>query len=224
MKIRLKVLLALIVLIVLIAVLIMFVRQSGSMRLLTVNYKNATDIIIKPLATDHPHEHKEEQEAVRVYESGQEVSLDKNKYYILSYKGFEGFEGGEIDLPNMDEDQKINIDPYFSKSRLEAELNTEVDSIHKTIIAAYKNIGLYEIQKGELYRFGEWYGTTLKYIGSDYFNADTLRLLMYKKNGVWQIETHPDIYLSKFSYPAIPEDVLRKINAAPQPEGIIWKL
>lgn len=104
--------------------------------------------------------------------------------------------------------------PTLSKSQLEKRLESERSTIIGVLTAAYPKIeGDYTISKGQLFDKGQWYGTTLMYQGKDTLNRDTLRVLLQKKNGIWELRTAPPtIILSAVEYPDVPKSVLETIN------------
>jgi hypothetical protein len=97
---------------------------------------------------------------------------------------------------------------------LNSILAVEKDAIRKVLTDAYPNtIGLYTINPGSLYHFGEWYGTTLTYNGPDLYNYDTVRLAMKKENGTWKLLSQPPMPgLTIYNSPGAPVDVLTSIN------------
>ncbi len=156
---------------------------------------------------------KEKKHVKDIGKSGDSIRLKNGYRYDISYKGNDGYESGDISISTPSSAREIKISPYYSSARLSDQLNKEVEPIHQKVKSHYRNIHLYEIQKGRLYHYGEWYGTTLKYVGSDPFNSDTLRIVLKKESGVWVVKTDPpNISLSKFDHPDIPEDILRDIN------------
>jgi hypothetical protein len=72
---------------------------------------------------------------------------------------------------------------------------------------------LYVINAGSLYHHGEWYGTTLSYKGPDALSRDTLRTVLHKVNGAWEVAAPPKLVLSAKDYPDVPAKVLSAVNA-----------
>jgi hypothetical protein len=144
--------------------------------------------------------------------SGQTVRLPKGPYFI-SYKGSGDYASGDISTNLGDIKKTITISPTYSQSKLSSMLDNEYSAIKLVLVNKYKNLNLYDVQKGKLYKQGEWYGTKLIYKGSDAFNSDTLRVVLHKVNGSWVVASDPpSISLSSILYPDIPTDVLSDVN------------
>ena len=140
------------------------------------------------------------------------LKLSKGSYYIR-YVGAEGYADTFKLIQLSERNQQVSYDAPFSSSHLAQILSSESSAIRAAITAAFPNVKSYQIQSGVLYRNGEWYGTTLRYSGPDIFNADTIRLMAHKNNGVWTVSTtKPDITLSKLLYPSIPDDIIKSVN------------
>lgn len=110
--------------------------------------------------------------------------------------------------------------PLPSAAELEKKRVSEQPAIILAITEAYPQLlTSYVINPGKLYHDGQWYGTTLTYYGQDEMNRDTLRLLVQKKDGKWQVRSKPpQIILRVANYPDAPKDVIRDINRpAPLP-------
>ena len=108
-----------------------------------------------------------------------------------------------------------NLDLDYSSSYLAQLLPAQQTAINSAIYATNPAIArLYVANPGALFHYGEWYGTTLSYIGSDTLSRDTLRLVMHLENGTWVLVSNPpQIYLRAPSYPTVPIKVLSRINA-----------
>lgn len=136
--------------------------------------------------------------------------------YVIKYTGDDGFAGGEKRITLDNENQKVVITPEFSASRLNTILDKEIVQIHSALNKQVERLGIYQIQRGALYKYGDWYGTTLVYNGNDEYNADMLRLVMKKDGDTWKMVTKtPSIHINKFNTPDTPDDVLDRINGAP---------
>jgi len=113
------------------------------------------------------------------------------------------------------QDKTLKLEPEFSDEKLNKLLTPdELAKITATLSAKYPRIRLYSISPGKLYKQGQWYATTLLYKDqSDIFNSDTLRVILHKKDSVWNIVTDPpEIIISKVVYPDIPGDIVDDIN------------
>ena len=188
-----------------------FVKYKMSFGDVTVDFKNSHEV--KIYAYDTHDDDGAEQSATKIHTSGEIVKLKKNTTYVAEYTGDEGYQSDVLFFNVIDDEKKITINPYYSEKKLATTLDGEVSDLHTVLNNTYPNMSLYQIQQGKLYHWGEWYGTTLQYIGNDEFNADTLRVVMHKKNGVWEVATNPPaISLSKFVYPDVPTDILSDVN------------
>ncbi|MDO8336608.1 MAG: hypothetical protein Q7T74_07610 [Candidatus Saccharibacteria bacterium] len=180
----------------------------NSQQTVSVKYKNISKVTIQKIGQGSKSLGKE-----TVYKkSGEKITLMKGSY-LLKYTGIDGYAS---DYENINLNEKpvfISLDPDYSNSRLSSILEDNFEDIKIILNAKYKNMSDYNIQKGKLYKKGQWYGTTLQYSGNDVFNYDTLRLVMEKKGDTWRLVTSPpNIILSSKDYPNIPVDVLRDVN------------
>ena len=133
--------------------------------------------------------------------------------YTIKYTGSEGYADGTTSISLSNDALKIEINPWFSETKLASMLKTEKQSIDTAILSQIKGVQLYVVQTGALYEYGDWYGTVLKYNGEDFYNADSLRLVMKKENGKWLLKTNPpEIILTKATFPEIPGQVLEAVN------------
>lgn len=194
-----------------------------SLRTLTVNYDNVKSVSIFSAKTIY--DTKNEKPAKIISSSGQNVKLKKGSY-ILQYAAEDNYQSGFATLNLQSNHQAVNLSPGYSDTYLNKMLDEQLGSIKASIIEKYPLVDqLYTIQRGRLYRQGEWYGTTLTYkadaTGGNLFKTDTLRVVLKKENGQWVVKTNPPtILLSKYDYPDIPEDVLRNVNSLPaKPTG-----
>lgn len=175
-----------------------------------IEFENIQEVTISEPAGEHANSQVKQ---ISVTASGSKIRLKKGEQYLVSYAGNEGYANGEEILIVKNSGSAVKISPSFSDKKLTSILDSQLGSIHEVLKKNYANMTLYEIQRGKLYQFGDWYGTTLKYIGPDPFNADTLRVVLKKDSNTWTVVTDPpNISLSKFDYPDIPEEVLRDIN------------
>jgi len=144
--------------------------------------------------------------------SGSIVKL-KSGNYVIKYDGDSGYANGKQAFTVGDSPKTVSVTAYYSDAKLAAMLTQESAAILQALDQKYARIGLYDVQPGKLYHFGDWYGTTLVYKGNDYFNNDTLRVVLHEENGSWVVATDPpNITLSKIIYPAVPTDVLQAVN------------
>lgn len=198
--------------IVLVIIIYTFINYIDSIQQVTINYKHVSNVVIFEdfVANNSPENNKS---VTVIKKSGETITLPKKNYFI-NYTPEKGYEDKNISLALFDNKKNISIDPDFSAEKLELARKKEFSFIKQSLAQKYPDIeNLYSIQTGKLYKKGQWYATTLQYIGEDYVNADSLRLVMKKKGGKWElITTPPSITLSKYNYPSIPLDILDDIN------------
>lgn len=205
-----KYIIAMIVVVVVITSMVVFIGYISSTKEVAVYYKNSKDVNIHIFSGEHLDG---DNKVAEVKKSGESIRLDKSETYQITYSGNTDYDDGLISFKPSERDV-IKINPYYSQDKLSQLLGDQEGSIHNVIKSKYSNnINLYEIQSGKLYHFGDWYGTTLKYIGDDYSNSDTLRIVLNKEDNNWIIKTDPpSISLSKYVFPRIPVDVLVDVN------------
>lgn len=101
-----------------------------------------------------------------------------------------------------------------SEAELQNRLALEQPAITAALQEALPKVELlYITERAKLYHRGEWYGAVLQYTGSDSNNRDTLRIVLYKKEGVWTVRTHPpQLLLNKHDLSDAPIDMLNDLN------------
>lgn len=143
--------------------------------------------------------------------SGTSVRVNPKYQYQLEYQGNEGFSNGTLEFDPTQPDFAGSAD--FSKEKLNAVYVTEKDDIERALITAYPNISpLYSIEKGQLYKRGDWYGALLVYKGTSFFNTDDLRVVMKKEGSAWSAKWLPMPSLNVYVQKDVPLDVLQKVN------------
>ncbi len=200
---------SLLVILVFVVSLVLFVfSYINSQQFIIVKYKNTSKVTIQKVGEGARSLEKE-----TVYKkSGEKIKVSKGNY-LLKYTGSDGYSSDYRKIDVSNKPVYISLDPDYSQQKLSSILGEEFESIKNVLNTKYKNINEYNIQKGKLYKKGQWYATTLQYIGSDESNYDTLRLVMEKKDGKWVLVTNPpNIVLGSKDYPNIPLDILQDIN------------
>lgn len=193
------------------------VRHFLALGTLVVNYENINSISIYGVDGLDSHGDADEKPVKTIGRSGEEISLEKGSY-ILQYDAADNYQDHFVAIELNEKRQTVNISPEHSQEYFDKILDSEIDSIDKVIQEKYpKTKSLYEIQRGSLYKDGEWYGTTLLYKGGirgdNFLKTDTLRIILKKENGQWAIKTNPpNILFNKYAYPDVPEDILRSVN------------
>lgn len=176
-------------------------------RQVSVSYQNIDSISLYSLSNDR----ERGSIAKETILNGESLSLEKEKRYLIVYTADKDYESGEIII---DEDtQKISIDPDYSEKKKQLLVDQSLSEFNKIISSDFKNINLYDIQKGILINKGNWYLTKLKYRDSeDQVNSDTLVVGLHKESTGWKVILKPHIYFSKINYPTIPDNILDVAN------------
>lgn len=139
----------------------------------------------------------------------------KDDSYVIRFQAKDGYADSEQPF-EVKGDTKVSINPKYTEQRLSELLKTEKPVIDTTLVKSFPKINLYEIQRGELYDYGDWYGTTLYYKGDDDYNADMLRVILHKESGAWVIKTPtPSIFLNNQLSPGVPDDIVSRVNEMP---------
>lgn len=187
-----------------------------SLRVLVINYENISSVSIYSGVnlSDRPG-----QKPVKIIsQPGQEIKLKKGSY-VLQYDAKDNYRDYFDTVELKDKRQTVSLSPDYSDEYLAKLLDAEINGIKKEILQKYPKVSqLYDIQKGRLYKKGDWYGTTLVYKGSvqgaNLFKTDTLRVILKKENGTWALKTTPPtILITKSAHPDVPEDILRSVNS-----------
>lgn len=188
------------------------IKARAATTKVTFYYKNCHDVsIYYALETQGDGDPKL---VGNISKNGEAKRLKKDRAYIVACAGDNGYENSRVTFNLTDGRKAVRIESYYSSKKLEAMLQQNINEINRDFADTYNLAGLYEIQTGKLYHWGDWYGTTLLYKGNDNFNDDTLRLIMHKEGGAWKVKTRPpNITLSKFIYADVPVDILRAVNA-----------
>lgn len=182
----------------------------------TITYKNSQNIKLYE-ADELNHGDKNTDYIAKIVDSGKSMRLKSNNSYVLIFDGKSGYQGDTIAFKPR-KNSNIKINPYFTKKRLSEILQNNINDIQEAIKSKYINSGLYKINKGSLYHYGEWYATTLTYTGDDTDNSDTLRIVLKKEKNNWRVKTDPpNITLSKYVNKNIPTDILDDVNNNQKP-------
>lgn len=146
------------------------------------------------------------------------LTLLKGEEYRVVYEAKDGYSDGEKNIRTDYTLKRVDIKPLLSDESL-SKMFTQADllEISSVFVATFpEDSQLYSLNPGKLLYDGTWYGATLTYRGDDVFNDDGLKIVFRKEAGKWEVKTTPpDITLSKYIYPEIPEEVLRATNKLP---------
>lgn len=191
-----------------VVVVVSILNYINSQQFITIRYKNISKVTIQKFKQGT----KGPQDITIIPRSGEKIKVPKG-HYLLKYTGNNGYNSDYENIIIEDDPISISLDPDYSEDRLVDILDQEFENIKSVLNAKYQKMSNYAIEKGKVYKKGKWYATTLQYIGDDYFNYDSLRLVMEKENGNWKlITTPPDIIISSQKYPSIPRDILQDLN------------
>jgi hypothetical protein len=173
------------------------------------------------VATFPPQKIRDDQKPLKtISDSGQQIRLKKGTY-LLQYDAKDNYKDYFITINLSEKRQTVSLSPDYSDDYLNKLLRGETANLKKVILEKYPKIKqLYNIQPGRLYKKGDWYGTVLTYkgdsTGANLFKTDSLKIILEKQNGQWVVKTNPpNILLSKYDYPGIPEEILRSVNSLP---------
>ena len=193
----------------LLAIAIFVAQYFLSLRVVTVNFQNVSRVDI--YKTKKLDSGKDQDPYKTILTSGEEIKIPKGDYtaYYQANKGYES----KYQEFSFDDDYILDIKPNYSEDKLNEILNQQINNLNRTIESYSSNISSqYTIQKGQLFDNGNWYGTTLVYKGDDYFNNDTLRVVLKKNGNTWVVAGKPSIYFNKFDYANIPKNILSEVN------------
>ncbi|HVQ45005.1 MAG TPA: hypothetical protein VMT30_08695 [Candidatus Saccharimonadia bacterium] len=140
------------------------------------------------------------------------VSLSKGTYTAVPA----GTDANTTPIPFTvgDNNLTLEIHPGYSNAYLAKLLSTQQAAITAIIAAAYpKALTGFKRGREQLYKDGDWYGTTLiQNPPHPKENGDVYRLVLHRENGQWKIATPPRIILSAKEFPAVPIEILRDID------------
>lgn len=172
-------------------------------------YSNISSVLVSKI-----NENSSESVVGTITDSGSSLRLEKDSSYLITYTADKNYADGSTTIVVNDDTKVIKLDPYYSTEKLSSMLDPELTQVHQVIRDNYgEAINSYTIARGNLYHKGEWYGTTLVYIGGDPFVSDPLRVVLKKTDGVWKPATRtPEINLNTISYPDIPKDIMSATN------------
>jgi hypothetical protein len=178
---------------------------------ITFDTKYATLNLYKSKSEAHPTEKQDS--ALRTITSGETFTLAPGSYVIEASGTNVKANPINIVVGNTPTTQTIPI------SYTDAYLDQQLTQNHEAIVQAISTglastmSSLYTVEPGKVYGYGDWYGTTLVYKGSDTNNRDSLHILLHKQDGRWSMSTKtPAITLSAQEYKEVPSYILRDVN------------
>ena len=180
----------------------------------TIDARNNDQVLLYKVTKDTPVGSEEQIPPDTVIPYASSTTKVHKGVYSLYFKAHSGYQNQYKTVDLSSGPQTVTFDPAFSDSHLNTLLKTELPVIKTALTVAYPNISAYDIQTGQLYKTGEWYGTTLTYKGPDIFNSDTLRIVLNKTASGWVVVTNPpSVNLNKYDYPKIPLEILKSVNS-----------
>jgi hypothetical protein len=198
---------------VLIGIIVLGLRYYFSFQQVAVTFDTQAVTSLSLLKTVKPGTTLTVGSAVQTIESNKSYRIPKGGYVLRP----NGPKTHTADIPLVVGDSAVatTLDIDYSYDYLRQIYATQSSAIAKAVAAAYPKLAsLYKIQPGNLYHHGEWYGTTLTYIGPDPYSTDTLRLVMHQAGTTWSSATNPpSIILSNPANPTIPANIIAAVNA-----------
>jgi hypothetical protein len=198
--------------------LLLFLNSRQSLIVLYDSSKIKNVLIYEDYISNGDTVPKNSKPVAEIKNSGDTITLTKKKY-IIKYTASSGYSNPYKYINLNGKPIKYKIEVFYNENRLRDLLNVELPIIKSVIVKKYldNKIGQYNILDGKLYEDGSWYGTLLQYKGDDINNANTLRIILHKENGVWVIKTDPpNITLSSLRYKNIPYNILDDVNNTQQ--------
>lgn len=136
-----------------------------------------------------------------------------NGSFVIIPQG-EAYDSAPISFTVNGDSVSIEVDPAFSKARLDALLDEEIGAINNVLQAKYSAVlTKFNQTRGNLYREGQWYATTLARKVSSSEETDLYRLIMKKEGAEWKLVVAPSLSISIKDHPDIPQHIIRDINS-----------
>lgn len=194
---------------------VVLMQRTLTVKTVIINFQNISSVEVYRSAT--LQEGEGDTPVATLTSSGQKLKLKKGSY-AFRYDAHENYEDLFVEVGVQENGQVVELVPRFSEEYLNSLVDKELPAVTRTLKDKYQKISAYEIRRGKLYKNGDWYGTVLVYKGKEYENSDTLRIVLRKNDGKWEVASDPpNIVLSKLLYPDIPEEILREVNSLTDP-------
>lgn len=135
------------------------------------------------------------------------LRLKKDSYLAIVDDPSRQYESDVINFDVTSYPLNVAIAVTLNKDTLAKLLTSEQQAINDAISQALPSaLDQYSLSKPQLYLHGEWFGAA--FVPKDP-NHDILKLVVRKKNGVWELALNPPtITASKSMNPDIPPEVL----------------
>ena len=141
-----------------------------------------------------------------------DVRLKPGKYYYVSVGS--GISDKEAPLTVTD-GKVVTVDPPYSDARLDELALQEGPAILSLLTSTYPQIPAhYTPEQLSLFKRGDWGAGYLVQVVDPRQAPDVYRYVVQKEGGKWKVVAPPQLTISKYIYPSIPEDILDSINSA----------
>lgn len=198
-----------IVVIVVIAQVITYIQES---RYIIVNFENITEVKIAELGSSH--EDIKDNITSKITKSGKKVRVNKNKPIITAiYTSADGYSDGEESI--SPDSKEITIKPDYSEAKIKQIISSEKPKIIATLSGRYPELGLYELQTGNLYQGSQWYASKLVHkdmSGESIMNDDLIFIMSKNTDGDWALSCEPSILLTKNLCKDVPSAIINEAN------------
>ncbi len=200
-----KALISILIALILILVGIGVYFYSQSFKTVTYNFLRS-DVSVTIYKQDG-----EQRASIDSLKESAERRLERGTYLIIPNEDI--FSQNPIAFEVKDKDLTIDINPEYSASYRRTLRDLALPAVQDTLRREYPDIiDGYTINKGEVFKEGQWYATLLvkKAEGSD--EGDVYRTVLKKEGDNWVVKATPALVLSSKEYPEIPKEILSAIN------------
>lgn len=116
----------------------------------------------------------------------------------------------------------FTLNPFYSDTHLSNLLAGEKATLQNVIHTTYPVSTQYEIGVGRLYKFGEWYATTLTTRETvENPIPDVHFIILHKVDNAWQVAGKPSLYFRYADHPDIPRDIIESVNSGDIPQDAV---
>lgn len=160
----------------------------------------------------------EERASIDSLKENTERRLQRGMYLVVPNE--DTYDQTGIQFEVKDRDITVDINPEYSASYRRTLRDLALSAVQEALRSEYPGIiDGYTINKGEVFKEGQWYATLLikKTQGSD--EGDVYRTVLKKEGDNWAVKAVPALVLTAKEYPDIPKEILSSINGR-RPEPI----
>jgi hypothetical protein len=170
--------------------------------------------LIYKINPEEGHNHEVHGDELQKLSASGELSLQNGSYFIIP-EG-EKVAKDEISFTVKDADMPVSVAPGYSRGYLDELLKTEKTAIEAAITSAYPaQMQTRTVEKGTLYKKGEWYGALLASNDPNLdlrSQTDYYRIILQKTDGAWKIINVPQLVLTTAEFKDVPQEILRDVN------------